>query len=122
MQKREVIYTLKAFLDRVLELQKSGAEINTSETSPIPGGYYNLVFSQDSSEAVEADADVVKEQKADNSDDAADEPQEGSTDLEVLESLTKKAELLDFASGKSIEVPEEMTQPAAIKKFLKENI
>ena len=39
-----------------------------------------------------------------------------------LQSLTKKDELLAFASDNGVEVPEEFTKPSQIKKFLKENI
>jgi len=39
-----------------------------------------------------------------------------------LQSLTKKDELLAFASDNGVEVPKEFNKPSQIKKFLKENI
>lgn len=38
-----------------------------------------------------------------------------------LDKLTKKKELLEYAKGLEIEVPEDMKVPAQIKKFIKEN-
>lgn len=38
-----------------------------------------------------------------------------------LNDLTKKDELLEYASDHNIEVPEEMKLPSQIKKFIKEN-
>lgn len=42
------------------------------------------------------------------------------TDLEQLEKLAGKVELLEFAVGKNILVPEEIKWPAAIKKAIRE--
>lgn len=39
-----------------------------------------------------------------------------------LDKLTKKAHLLEFAVITGIDVPEELHQPASIKKFLKESL
>ncbi len=37
-----------------------------------------------------------------------------------LDDLTKKAELLEYAKANNIEVPEDITRPTSIKKFIKE--
>lgn len=39
-----------------------------------------------------------------------------------LDKLTKKAHLLEFADIMKIEVPESMSQPASIKKFIKDKL
>lgn len=43
-----------------------------------------------------------------------------STPLIELDKLTKKSHLLEFADVMGVDVPEEMTQPASIKKYIKE--
>lgn len=45
-----------------------------------------------------------------------------STPLIELDKLTKKAHLLEFAEIMKIDVPESMSQPASIKKFLKDSL
>lgn len=41
-----------------------------------------------------------------------------NTGADELEALTKKADLLGYAINKGIEIPDEIKQPAAIKKYL----
>lgn len=43
-----------------------------------------------------------------------------STPLIELDKLSKKAALLEFAEEQGIPVPEDMTQPSRIKKYLKD--
>lgn len=44
------------------------------------------------------------------------------TDLEQLDILTRKHELLDFAESRGLEVPSDIKQPSKIKKLLKETL
>lgn len=45
-----------------------------------------------------------------------------STPLIELDKLTKKTHLLEFAEIMKIEVPESMSQPASIKKFIRDKL
>lgn len=55
-------------------------------------------------------------------DSAASEDVTEPSVVEKLESLTKKKQLLEFAKEQEITVPEEMTVPSQIKKFLKDEL
>lgn len=45
--------------------------------------------------------------------------EEQVVEFDELDSLTKKVELLEFAESYGVEVPEDVKQPAAIKKHIK---
>lgn len=87
---------------------------------PVMGSYPRVILQKVTEAHTETDTAI--------DDEVQDEPKTETQDVQdtddkaVLESLTKKKELLDFAESKGIVVPEEFKQPAAIKKFIESNI
>jgi hypothetical protein len=102
-------FTSKDLIKEVIELTQAGHIVDPARSRQIGFSHYNLFYT-------EVEPEVVEDTEVGLVDDTVES-------VEVnLDELTKKDDLLEYAVSKSIEVPSDKTQPAAIKKFLKEQL
>lgn len=108
----------------IVELTKQGKFVDPVATHKVGPSEWIVYFTDDvAEEGAEVSSEETEAEVEVEGDEESPEAEADEVDLEAeLESLTKKVDLLAFAEKNGVEVPEDITQPASIKKHLKESL